>query len=89
MSNGLVVALLVLLFACSRVLAWGPGHDHVNWSELARDLVERKYAGTITAELIFPRHLTDEEIRAGYYDLSKPNEEWPTLSHRLAQQVRP
>ncbi len=62
-----------------------PGHDHVSWSELARDLVARKYAGTITAELTFPRHLTEEEIRAGYCDLTEPDEEWPTLSHRLAQ----
>jgi sugar phosphate isomerase/epimerase len=59
--------------------------DNVDWRELGRELAGIDYAGVLTAELTFPRHLSDAEIAAGYADLGDPRPDFPTLQHRLAR----
>jgi sugar phosphate isomerase/epimerase len=59
--------------------------DNVNWREFCRDLTTIDYSGVLTAELSFPRHLSDEEIAKAYWDLGEAEEGFPTLKHRLAR----
>jgi sugar phosphate isomerase/epimerase len=59
--------------------------DNVDWRELGRDLAGIGYAGVLTAELTFPRHLGDEEIVRAYWDLGEADPDFPTLMHRLAR----
>ncbi len=59
--------------------------DNVDWRELGERLAGLGYSGVITAELTFPRHLTDEEIEKAYWDLGDPEPDFPTLMHRLAR----
>jgi len=59
--------------------------DNVDWRELGRELAAVSYAGVLTAELTFPRHLSDGDIATAYWDLGKPLPEFPTLKHRLAR----
>jgi sugar phosphate isomerase/epimerase len=59
--------------------------DNVDWREFGKDLAARGYSGIITAELVFPRHLSDAELQIAYRDLGGPEPEFPTLMHRLAR----
>jgi len=59
--------------------------DNVDWRAFGRDLAARGYSGLVTAELIFPDHLSGAGIEAAYRDLGAPEPEFPTLMHRLAR----
>jgi len=62
-----------------------PGHDAVDWDELAAELLRRRYAGLITAEVCLPEGLSAAELERAYGELAAPAAGARTLGQRLAR----